>query len=199
VETVISRQRFRLGRGSTRLAVCLSFGLVGAAILVAVVGIHMDALRIHDPAEHTTAFLALLALVVLASLVWLMVRRRFTGWLTVADDGLQIEIAGSVRFVPWDRIRTVSHGYRTLVHDDRAARVQSRQEPEDSGLLTVEAVSRESARETVTFTSDPWTIVIVVDGQEAPVVLLAGALYDHERAFKAVLKALRIKLAHRVG
>ncbi len=198
-EPMIARQRYRLGRGSIRLAVCLCCGLTGAAILVAVVGIHMDALAIHRPLDHTAAFLALVALVVLASLVMLLVKRRFAGWLTITDDGLQVELGRSVRFVPWAKIRSVAHGYRTIIHDDRAARVQSRTDSEDSGMLTVEAVGRESAQETLAFTSDPWTIVIVVDGQDTPVVLLAGALYDHERAFKAVLKSIEIKLSHRMG
>jgi membrane protein YdbS with pleckstrin-like domain len=198
-EPTIARQRYRLGRGSIRLALCLCGGLVGAAILVAVVGIHMDALAIHRPLDQTAVFLVLVALMVLAALVMLLVKRRFAGWLTITDDGLQIELGRSVRFVPWARIRTVSHGYRTLIHDDRAARVQSRQEPEDSGPITVEAVGRESAQRAIVFTSDPWTIAIAVEGQDRPVVLLAGALYDHKRAFKAVLEALEIKLSHRMG
>ncbi|HUT78806.1 MAG TPA: hypothetical protein VM285_14010 [Polyangia bacterium] len=197
-EPTIARQRYRLGRGSIRLALCLCGGLVGAAIIVAVVGIHMDALAIQRPLDQTAVFLALVALLVLAFLIMLLVKRRFAGWLTIADNGLQVEIGRAVRFVPWAKIRTVSHGYRTLVHDDRAARAPSRTDPEDSGLLAVEAVGRESAQETVVFTSDPWTIVIVVEGQDRPVVLLASALYDHKRAFEAVLDALEIKLAHRM-
>jgi hypothetical protein len=193
-------QRFRLGHGTMRLSSYLACGLVAAAALVAVFGVHMNALSIEAPAEHTGAFVLILFLLAAAAALWFSVRRRFTGWLTVDDAALRIELGGRTRVVPWDRIRTVAHDYRTIFHDERVSEVSTSGGSEDSGLLTVEATgSRRNASQAAIFSADPDTIVIEVEGASKPVVIAGAALYDPKRAFDTILQAVERKLVDRPG